>query len=301
MVAATGLRELENAYRAWHANKGSTAEPWFDLMRDDVRFRSIAGGAQAMLFTRPHSGKQAVRAYFEELANDWQMIFYHVRTFLVQDDRVAVVGECCWRHKRTGKLVHTPKLDVIRFAGEKMADFFEYFDTAQAMSACAGNNGVQKPASPKPLIAETGAQTIEGDTAASRAGVSVLKEVYRRWNDTKGKSVAEITDILAPHVSWGSLANGADGLAFTSRKMSRAEVGAYFQGLAEAFEMKFYRADEFLAAGDFVLMIGSCSFTNKATGKTFETPKADLWRFSGDKAVEFFEYYDTAAVLATTQ
>ena len=32
----------------------------------------------------------------------------------------------------------------------------------------------------------------------------------------------------------------------------------------------------------------------------FETPKADLLRFDG-KAVEFFEYYDTTAVLATTR
>jgi ketosteroid isomerase-like protein len=78
-------------------------------------------------------------------------------------------------------------------------------------------------------------------------------------------------------------------------------VADYFKGLTENFEMNFYRADEFLAAGDFVLMIGSCSFTNKRTGKTFTTPKADLWRFSHGKAIEFFEYYDTAAVLSSTQ
>jgi ketosteroid isomerase-like protein len=50
----------------------------------------------------------------------------------------------------------------------------------------------------------------------------------------------------------------------------------------------------------YVLVTGAC-FTNKATGKTFESPKADLWRFSHGQAVEFFEYYDTAAVIATTR
>jgi len=65
--------------------------------------------------------------------------------------------------------------------------------------------------------------------------------------------------------------------------------------------MNFYRPDEFLAAGDVVLMIGTCSFKNKATGKTFATPKADLWRFEDGKAVEFFEYYDTAGILASTR
>jgi ketosteroid isomerase-like protein len=108
-------------------------------------------------------------------------------------------------------------------------------------------------------------------------------------------------DILAPNVSWGSLANGAEGVAFAKRGLVKEQIPDFFTGLSENFEMGFYRADEFLTAGDFVLMIGSCSFTNRRTGKSFTTPKADLWRFSGDKAVEFFEFYDTAAALASTQ
>ena len=37
------------------------------------------------------------------------------------------------------------------------------------------------------------------------------------------------------------------------------------------------RADEFLAAGDFVLMLERCGFKNKSTGNSFVTPKANLW------------------------
>jgi ketosteroid isomerase-like protein len=102
-------------------------------------------------------------------------------------------------------------------------------------------------------------------------------------------------------VSWGSPANGADAIAFTSQKTSKQNVGAYFQVLSEAFKMNFNRTDDYLATADYVLVTGACSFTNKATGKTFESPKADLWCFSNGQAVEFFEYYDTAAVLATTR
>jgi ketosteroid isomerase-like protein len=299
VVSAAALRDLQSAYHTWNARKGSTAEPFFQLMADDVKFRSISDGAPEMRFTRPHSGRQQVESYFEELARDWQMIFYHVRAFLVQDDTVAVVCECCWRHKQTGKIVHSPK-HIVRYKDDKIADFFEFFDNEQAILACSGEVDPKRPA-PKPLYPETDGDIIKGVTERSRANVQNLEALYKEWHDTKGKSVATIMNILAPQVTWGSLANGADDVPFTVTKLSKEEVGAYFDGLAAAFEMEFYKADEFLAAGDFVLMLGSCAFGNRSTGRDFHMPKADLWRFSNGKAVEFFEYYDTAAVLATTR
>src|SRR5688572_13915325 len=162
MVSATTLKKLEAAYIAWNQNKGSTAGPWFDLMADKVDWKSIAGGTKDMQFTRPHSTKQQVRDYFNELAKDWQMEFYHLRTFLVQDETVAVVCECCWRHKRTGKIVHSPKLDIMRFKNEQIAGFFEFFDTEQAFLASSVNSGAPDAAVPKPLYPETGAMIFQG-------------------------------------------------------------------------------------------------------------------------------------------
>ena len=301
MVSTVALEKLQSAYRHWNSDKGSTAEPLFDLMSDDLKFRSIAGGAPDMAFTRPHSNKEQVKAYFTELARDWQMIFYHVRAFIASGDTVAVVCECSWRHKRTGKVVHSPKLDIVRFKGDKIADFFEFFDTEQAIEACRGQADVENVKLPKPLYRESGAEVVQGESDESRRNLDLLRKIYQEWHDTKGKSVQKILDILAPDVSWGSLAQGAENLDFTRHSLSKQQVADYFQGLANGFEMNFYRPDEFLAAGDFVLMIGTCSFKNKATGKTFTTPKADLWRFRDGKAVEFFEYYDTAGALASTR
>ncbi len=36
----------------------------------------------------------------------------------------------------------------------------------------------------------------------------------------------------------------------------------------------------------------------KRTGKVVNTPEADSWRFENGKAVEFYEFYDTAQVTA---
>ena len=300
MVSKSTLSELKNAYKSWNTSKGATAHPWFDLMADELSWRSIAGGAHDMEFTRPHSTKHEVQQYFEELAEDWQMVFYHVRTFLVEGNTVATVGECCWRHKTTKKIVHSPKLDIMRFKDEKIADFFEYFDNDQAILAASGNVALTELSPPEPVYPESGGLMIQGISSASRSNVQRLRPLYENWDRTKGQSHADFLNILAPEISWGSLANGAESVAFTDRKMSQQEVAAYFQGLAEAFEMIFYKAIEFIVAGNYVLMLGRCSFAHKATAKAFETPKADLWCFSNGKVIEFFEYYDTAAVLATT-
>ena len=59
-----------------------------------------------------------------------------------------------------------------------------------------------------------------------------------------------------------------------------------------------YVTEHFIAQGDRVVMLGRCAWRYKKTGKVVSTPKADVWRMADGKAVEFFEYYDTAQVHA---
>ncbi len=55
-----------------------------------------------------------------------------------------------------------------------------------------------------------------------------------------------------------------------------------------------YVVDDLVAQGDRVVMLGRCSFRFRNNGRVVTTPKADAWRFKDGKAVEFFEYFDTA-------
>ncbi len=291
------LRQIKTRYKTWDRGKGKTGDLFIDLMSDDATFRSIGGGVEAMLFTRSHSGKEKIRAYFEGLAQDWKMIFYNVRLFLVSGDTIAVVCECAWKHKHTGKIVHSPKLDVIRVKHGKMRDFFEYFDTHQAFAAClpGGEADMRKP---KPLYKWGASRTVMGATSATAANVKRLKKLYARWDTTKGGSARSFIEVLSPNVLWGSLGAGTGPVAFTRTRKSRDEVAAYFRELGLAFQMNYYKADELIAAGPFVLVLAEVSFTNRKTGKVFVSPKADLWRFAHGKATEFYEYYDTAQAVA---
>jgi len=59
-----------------------------------------------------------------------------------------------------------------------------------------------------------------------------------------------------------------------------------------------WHVDQFIAQGDRVVVLSRCTWRYKRTGKTVSTPKADSWRLADGKAVEYFEYYDTAQVHA---
>jgi ketosteroid isomerase-like protein len=128
--------------------------------------------------------------------------------------------------------------------------------------------------------------------------VEILREAYGRWHDSKGGSVDHWMTFVADDIKFGSLARGMPEMAFARAYNNREALGGYFKGLLSEWEMIHYTVDEFVAQGDAVFMRGSCSWRNKRTGQEVDTPKVDFWRFRDGKAVEFYEYYDTARVIA---
>ena len=129
--------------------------------------------------------------------------------------------------------------------------------------------------------------------------VSVLKEAYRRWNDSRGGSVDHWMSICAENIAFGSLIQGAaPKVAYMTGYNARDELGRYFEGLARDWEMIEYKVNHLVAQQDRVVMLGHCAWRNKNTGKVVSTPKADSWRFANGKAVEYYEYFDTAQVIA---
>ena len=57
------------------------------------------------------------------------------------------------------------------------------------------------------------------------------------------------------------------------------------------------KLQEFVAQGDAVVMRGATAWRHRRSSKIFATPKIDFWRFRNGKAIEFFEYFDTAGAL----
>jgi ketosteroid isomerase-like protein len=128
--------------------------------------------------------------------------------------------------------------------------------------------------------------------------VAVLQEAYRLWRESLGGSVDHWMAICDENIRFGSLAQGAPRVAYMTEYKARAALAGYFEGLRRDWEMIEFKADHFVAQGDRVVMLGNCSWRSRRTGKVVTTPKADSWRFANGKAVEFYEFFDTAQVHA---
>jgi uncharacterized protein len=132
----THIELLKQAYQQWNDTKAGSVKHWLALMTDDVRFRSLAAGAAQMEFTRTSTCKDDVKRYFAELTSQWEMKHYVIDEYIAHGERVVALGNCSFKNKRTGRILETPKADFHRFRDGKICEFFEFYDTAQAIS-CA--------------------------------------------------------------------------------------------------------------------------------------------------------------------
>ena len=135
---AANVALVRAAYKEWHESRGASGQRWLELMSNGVRFRSLARGAEGMEFSRDCACREDVARYFAELARDWEMLHYTVDELIAQGDRVVMLGRCGWRSRRTGRVVDTPKADFLRVLDGKVVEFFEFYDTHQAITASLG-------------------------------------------------------------------------------------------------------------------------------------------------------------------
>ena len=131
--------------------------------------------------------------------------------------------------------------------------------------------------------------------------VEILKEAYRYWNDNKEKAFENWMDLISEDIKFESIADGAKGMEFTRKCGCKNDVLRYFQELAEEWEMKHFTINEYIAQGDRVVAIGSCSWIHRKTGNLVDTPKVDIITMRNSKIVEFYELYDTAKAIAGSQ
>jgi ketosteroid isomerase-like protein len=135
MSEKENVEVLRRAYELWNDTKADSVRHWLELIADDVSWRSLAGGATGMEFTRDYANKAGVEEYFKDLGRQWAMNYYLVDEFIAQGDRVVMVGRCGWRNKDTGATVETPKVDIITMRDSRIVEFFELYDTAKVLAA----------------------------------------------------------------------------------------------------------------------------------------------------------------------
>ena len=120
---------VRGAYEHWERTQGEDPEPFFALVAEDFTMASVLDPPDLHELAKDHYGLDRVREYFAALAADWEMIDFPTEQVVEQDDTVVWIGRCTWRHRHTGLLATTPKVDIWTFRDGRAIRMFEMFDT----------------------------------------------------------------------------------------------------------------------------------------------------------------------------
>jgi hypothetical protein len=132
---------LRDAYRRWRESKGGSADEILALFDDKVEMRSVLAADLPSGVAGRHVSKSEAAEYFAALGREWEMLDYVVDEFVADGEfgeTVVMIGRCAWRHRETGAVVDTPKIDIWHFAFGKAVRFTEMFDSLAFARAVGG-------------------------------------------------------------------------------------------------------------------------------------------------------------------
>ena len=128
-TAPSNAALVREAYEHWEKTLGKDPEPFLALVAEDFTMASVLDPPDLHELARDHYGLDRVREYFAALDADWEMIDFPTEQVVDQDDTVVWIGRCTWRHRHTGLLATTPKVDIWTFRDGRAVRMLEMFDT----------------------------------------------------------------------------------------------------------------------------------------------------------------------------
>jgi ketosteroid isomerase-like protein len=123
---------LREAYRRWRETRGGCADEILALFDVRVEMRSVLTNEVPSELAGVHRTREQAADYFAALARDWEMLDYVIDQFVADGeygDEVVAIGRCSWRHRASGAVVDTPKVDIWHFEFGKATRFTEMFDS----------------------------------------------------------------------------------------------------------------------------------------------------------------------------
>ncbi|MDF1839408.1 MAG: nuclear transport factor 2 family protein [Planctomycetota bacterium] len=103
---------------------------------------------------------------------------------------------------------------------------------------------------------------------------------------------------LTPEVSWTEAEGGPYGGTYVGPNAVLENVFMKLGGDWDGFAAV---PAQFIAEGDTVVVLGQYTATFKATGKSFTSPFAHVWKLENGKATSFHQHVDTALHLKPMQ
>ena len=130
----------------------------------------------------------------------------------------------------------------------------------------------------------------------SNETVAVVRAIYDAF---AAGDVPKVVSLMAPDMEWNEAENFpyADGNPYRGPD---AILAGIFARLGSEWDGFAAVPDEYLDAGDSVVVLGRYRGTYKATGRAIDAQMAHLWRVRGGRAAAFQQFVDTLAVARAT-
>jgi len=127
----------------------------------------------------------------------------------------------------------------------------------------------------------------------SESNVTVVRRGYEAFG--RG-DIAGLLALLDEQVRW--VTPGPPTLGTSGRRTGRQEVGAFFGAVNDLFEIQRFEPSEFIAQGDFVVVLGSETSRARSTGVVLDLDWVHVFTVRDGMVVAFQEHSDTAAIVA---
>jgi uncharacterized protein len=116
-----------------------------------------------------------------------------------------------------------------------------------------------------------------------------IYEAFSRWD------VEELVEDMAHDIEWSL----PDSLPWGGTRHGHDGVRAFAEISQDLVEGRWADADDFLDAGDRIVVLGRLRGRAKATGQEFEVGFAHVWTMTDGMASRLRAYFDTAPIMAT--
>ena len=123
--------------------------------------------------------------------------------------------------------------------------------------------------------------------------MSNLKSVKAVYEGFATGDIPTVLGVLSRDIAWTEAEGFPYGGTYHGPK---AVLEGVFMRLGSEWEGFAAVPDEFIDAGDTVVVLGKYSGKYKKTGKSFQANFAHVWKMQDGKAAQFIQYVDTLLV-----
>ena len=95
--------------------------------------------------------------------------------------------------------------------------------------------------------------------------------------------------------------HGPAGNPLAGRHAGRSAIDAFFGRIGASFEVLHFAAEEFIDAGDTIVVLGRERSRVRATGRVFDVPWVQIWRIRNGRISALTDFFDTGSMAAALE